>query len=76
VVSALSGNTGKIYIGTAGLNKTTLANTLVVLAIPTVNLIPTFSCSLTAAANALSLSDLFIDADVGGEGVLISAVVA
>ena len=76
VVSALSTNTGKVYIGTVGLNKTTLANTLVVLAIPTVNLIPTFSCSLTAAANALSLSDLYIDADNANDGVLISAVVA
>jgi hypothetical protein len=39
-------------------------------------LIPTFSISLTAAANALRLSDLWIDAEINGEGVLISAVVA
>lgn len=76
IVSALPSNTGKVYVGTLGLDKNTYAGLLVVLAVPTVNLIPTFSVSLTAAANALSLSDLYIDADVGGEGVLISAVVA
>ncbi len=76
VIQALSGNTGKIYIGLAGLNKSTLVGVLVVLPVPTANLIPTFSASLTAAANALSLTDLWFDADNGGEGVTISGVVA
>jgi hypothetical protein len=76
LIQALSTNLGKVYIGVAGLSKATLANCLVVLPIPTVNLLPTFSISLTTAANALSLSDLWIDADNAGEGVLISAVLA
>lgn len=76
VVEVLAGNTGKIYIGVAGMNKTTLVGVIVVLPVPTANLIPTFSVSLTAAANALSLSDLWIDADTNGEGVLISGVIA
>lgn len=76
LVQAVPGNTGRTYVGTAGLNKSTLAHVLAVLPIPTANLIPTFSTSVTAAANALSLSDLWIDADIGGEGVLVSAVVA
>lgn len=77
MVQALSTNTGKVYVGSiAGMVKATLAGVLVVLPIPTVNLIPTFSVSVTAAANALSLLDLWIDADIASEGVLISVVVA
>ncbi len=76
VVQALAGNTGKVYIGLAGMVKSTLVGVLVVLPVPTANLIPTFSVSLTEAANALSLSDIWIDADNGGEGVTVSGVVA
>ncbi len=76
VVEVLSNNTGKVYIGVQGLSKTTLVGCLVVLPIPTANLLPTFSVSMTAAANALSLSDLWIDADNAGEGVMISAILA
>lgn len=76
VIQALAGNTGKVYVGVAGLTKATLVGVLVVLPIPTANLIASFSVSLTAGANALSLSDLYIDADVPGEGVLISGIVA
>lgn len=76
ILSALSTNTGKVYIGVLGMNKTTLAGCIVVLPVPTVNLIPAFSISLTHGANALSLSDIFIDADVSGEGVLLGGVVA
>jgi hypothetical protein len=76
IVQALKGNTGAIYIGLLGMSKSTLVGVLCVLPIPTANLIPTFSVSLTEAANALSLTDLFIDADVNGEGVTVSGVVA
>ena len=76
IIEALSTNTGKTYVGTAGMNKATLADVLVVLPIPTANLIPTFSISIVTGANALHLPGLWIDADIVGEGVLISAVVA
>jgi hypothetical protein len=76
VIQALAGNTGKIYIGLSTMVKSTLVGVLVVLPVPTANLIPTFSVSLTEAANALSLSDLWIDADTNGEGVTVSGVVA
>ena len=75
LIEALPGNTGKIYVGLAGLAKATLANCLVVLPIPTANVIPTFSITVTEAANAIALQDLWIDADNAGEGVLISAIV-
>lgn len=76
IIEVLSGNTGKIYVGLQGLNKATLAQVLVVLPIPTVNLLPTFSIALTVAGNAINLGQFFIDADISGEGVLISALVA
>lgn len=74
VVEALFGNTGKIFVGVAGLNRSTLVNCLVVLPIPTANLIPTFSISVAAGANPLYLPSLWIDADINNEGVLISCV--
>lgn len=75
LVAALAANTGKVYIGVAGMNKATLAGVLMVLPVPTTNLIPTFSVSVTAAANALSLTDLWIDVDNSNDGVLISGVI-
>lgn len=75
VFQALPTNSGKVYIGTQGMNKTTLVGVLVVLAIPSDNQIPAFSLAVTHAANAIPLADLRVDADVAGEGVLISALV-
>lgn len=76
IIEALPSNTGKIYIGLLGLNKATLAQVLVILPIPTVNLLPTFSIALTVAGNAINVGSLFLDAEVAGEGVLLSALVA
>lgn len=76
IIEVLPGNTGKIYVGLAGLTKATLAQVLVILPIPTVNLLPTFSIALTVAGNAINLGQFFLDADISGEGVLISALVA
>jgi hypothetical protein len=75
LIQALTGNTGKVYIGTTGLNKSTLANVFAVLAIPTTNQLPTFSAALTLAPNAITLDDLYLDADINGEGVLVTALV-
>lgn len=76
VIQVLPSNTGKVYVGVSGLNKTTLAGVLSVLAVPTANMLPAFSISITHAANAIPVTDLYIDVDTGGEGVLISALVA
>ena len=76
IIEALPGNTGKIYVGLQGLDKTGLGQVLIVLPIPTANLLPTFSIALTVAGNAINVGSLWIDADVSGEGVLISALVA
>jgi hypothetical protein len=76
IIEALPSNTGKIYIGLAGLDKVSLAQVLVILPIPTANLLPTFSIALTVAGNAINVGDLWLDADLPGEGVLLSALVA
>lgn len=76
LIQALSTNVGKVYIGLSTLNKSTLAGVIVTLPVPTTNLLPSFSCSLTEGANALPLDDLYIDADNANDGVTISGVVA
>jgi hypothetical protein len=76
IIEALPGNTGKIYVGLAGLTRATLQQVLIILPIPTVNLLPTFSIALTVAGNAINVGSLWVDADVAGEGVLVSALVA
>lgn len=74
LVTALSENVGKIYIGEQGLSKTTLAKVYSVLPVPTTNSLPTFSVAVTDAANALGLDNLWIDADSANDGVLVSCV--
>jgi len=72
---ALPANTGKIYIGKSTLNKTTLAGVAAVLSIPTANLIPSFGMSLTIAPAGVDLTDLYLDADIANEGVLLTTLV-
>jgi hypothetical protein len=69
-------NTGKVYIGVKGMNKGTRAGVLMPLAVPTTNLIPTFSVSLTMGANGVSLDDFYIDSDTSGQGALVSVLIA
>jgi hypothetical protein len=76
IIEALPGNTGKIYIGLQGLNRASLAQVLAILPLPTANLLPTFSIALTVAGNAINVGAFWIDADISGEGVLLSALVA
>jgi hypothetical protein len=76
LVQALPANTGKVYIGTSALNRAALTGVIGVLAIPTVNSIPSMSIALTAVAAGVGIDDLYIDVDVGSEGVIVSALVA
>lgn len=75
LIEALPGNTGRTYVGVKGLARATLANCLAVLPIPTANMIPTFSITVTEAANGVALASFYFDADVGGEGVMVSAII-
>jgi len=75
MLQVLPGNTGIVYVGTLGVNRSTYANVLAFLAIPTVNFIPTFSAALTIAPNAIGLDALYIDADVAQNGVIVTYLV-
>ena len=76
VIQALAVNTGNVYVGLVGLNRTTLENVLIVLPLPTTTMLPVFSASLAHAANALGLDALRFDADQANNGVLVSVIVA
>ena len=74
MIEAWPTNTGLIYIGTAGMNKTTGVGVLAILGIPTDNTIPTYSATVSYAPQALNLTLIYIDAAVSGNGALVSAV--
>lgn len=76
LIEALPDNTDVVYIGVAGMDKSTLAGVIIVLPAPTVNIIPTFSASIAQAANGLPVGDLYVDAAQADEGVVASALVA
>lgn len=68
-------NVGKVYIGDATLNRATLAGVATVLAIPTATALPAFSIAHTISPAGVDLSDLWLDADTAGDGVLITVLV-
>ena len=75
LIQALPTNVGKVYIGTATMNKATFTNLFAVLAVPTANQIPTFSAALTLSAAAIDLTDLYIDADAANDGVIVTVLI-
>ena len=73
-LQALSTNTGKIYVGNAqAMSKSTLANVLGVVAVPTANTIPSASISQQGTAG-LDASSFWLDSDNSGEGVLVGLI--
>ncbi len=72
---AKAGNSGKVYLGLRGFNKTTGAGMFHVLLAPTDTSLPSFSAALTIAPNGLCLSEVFVDADETDDGVLITYLV-
>lgn len=72
MVQQITGNTGKIYIGRQGMNISTLAGVYAVLPTPTAGFLPTFSAAVTIAPNALGSVEFWIDADINGEGALVT----
>ena len=75
LLQAKPANQGKVYIGWAEMNRTTLAEVSGVLAIPTDNSIPSYSISLTLSPAGVALSELYIDADEANDGVLVTVLV-
>ena len=74
LVEVLPTNTGKIYIGDSTMNKSTLVVVFAILAIPTTNILQSFSATLSYAPDAFDASKIFLDADVNGEGALVSII--
>jgi len=75
LIQALSSNTGKVYIGTRDINRSTLAGVYAVLAVPTPSVIPTFSAALTLAPAGIQVQDMYLDVDLGGEGALVTVLI-
>ena len=75
LIQVLKSNTGAVYVGTSAMNKTALTGLYAQLAIPTANFIPSFSAALTLSPGGIQLRDLYIDADVAAEGVIVTALI-
>ena len=76
LIQALPGNTGRVYIGLPTLNKTTCVGCYAILPAPAGAALPSFSTALTLAPNAINVADFWIDVDAGGDGVIITALIA
>ena len=72
LLQALPTNTGLVYIGGVGMNKTTLAVVSNVLAIPSTSSIPSFGVANLLSPAGVDLSAFWLDAAVSGEGVLVT----
>jgi hypothetical protein len=73
---ALKANTGAVYIGKLGMVKATEAGVSACLAIPTANAIPSYGIANQLEPAGVDLSALYLDADVSGEGVLVTLLVS
>jgi hypothetical protein len=72
-LQAPAANTGKTYIGTTGMVKATLAGVIHVFAIPlSTGPLETLELESHADEDRLQLAQYAIDADVAGEGLLVS----
>lgn len=76
LIEALPTNTGKVWIGLSTMDKasSTKPGILAVLAIPTANVIPGFSATISYAPGGFNAADYYIDPDVNGDGVVISYI--
>lgn len=78
LVEQLAANTGKIYIGTLPMDITNplLPGVSAVLPPPTANTIASFSATISYAPGGFNMAEIYIDADVSGEGALVSIIQA
>ena len=76
LIQARPTNIGRIYVGLVGMNKAALAGLLGLLAVPTSNVLPSFSIALTLAPNAINAADIYVDSDNVADGVIVSALIA
>lgn len=75
MVEAISTNVGKIYLGASTMVKATGVDVFAVLAIPTANMLASFTATVTAyAPTPFFMENLYLDSDVNGEGALVTAL--
>lgn len=74
-LQALPGNTGRVWIGDADLNKSTGMGVGHLLPAPSASFFPSFSVALSSAPNAVSLEGIWLDVDTGNEGVYVFVLV-
>jgi hypothetical protein len=68
-------NQGLVYVGTGeDFNKTTGVGLLATLGVPTTSFIPSVSVNVPNSPAGLSATDYSIDADLPGEGVIVSVL--
>jgi len=68
-------NTGRIYIGSVNMSRTARTRLFAMLGVPTVNFIPAYNASHTISPNGFKMNIFYVDADVGGDGVIIADIV-
>jgi hypothetical protein len=74
MIEAWPANVGKIYIcDSASANRSTGVGVVAILGVPTSSSIPTFTNTMTGAIAAINLEQLWIDADIGDDAVLVVA---
>lgn len=76
LVQARRANTGYTFVGDATMNPAADTGLHGQLAVPTTNTIPSWSAALTASPNAINLTDIYVDAQNPGDGVIVSVLIA
>lgn len=71
-IQALAANTGDIYVGASGLDRTTLAGVYAILPASTASSYPSVCFELSNSPAGINANEIWIDAEVNGEGVLVS----
>lgn len=72
---AWKGNTGLVYIGKAGLDRTTGAGVGAVLPTPTANAIGAFGASNHLSPAGVDLTTFYLDADVANDGAVLTLLI-
>lgn len=72
---AIPSNTGKVYLGNAGLTKATHVGVGMVLVAPSSSFVPSWGITQETSPNGVDLSAIYLDVDTGGEGVLVTVQV-
>lgn len=76
LIQARRANTSYTFVGNAEMDPANDEGLHGQLAVPTINTIPSWSAALTLAPNAINLSEIYVDAQNPGDGVIVSVLIA